>query len=180
MRCMRILSLKRGWCLDTDLCCKGSWDSHAYSNLLLDMAALNRRRACNTQGWFVFHVFFFPPFFFQAPPAHTDQGPSRHLSHISCRHFMSLVPINITAEWSSAWKSKSSIFYKQILIHYSYMNWYTLNWWEHHPNIQCPPPLTVTHGEFITDITLLVPIYLSIYLKSRDNKTKQRLRFNWV
>lgn len=54
-----VFFLWKGWCLVSELCCKGSWDSHAYSNPLLDMAALNRRRACSTQGWFVFHVFFF-------------------------------------------------------------------------------------------------------------------------
>lgn len=62
---------EKGWCLGTVLCCKGSWDSHAYSNPLLDMAALNRRRACSTQGWFVFHVFFF-----------SSSSSFKHLQHI--------------------------------------------------------------------------------------------------
>lgn len=96
-----IFFLWKGWCLDTvEMCCKGCWDRHAYSNPLLDMAALNRRRACSTQGWFVFHVFFFLSFsfFFQAPSAHTKQGPRRHLIPISCRPCTPLVRINIIAE----------------------------------------------------------------------------------
>lgn len=68
-----IFFLWKGWCLDTEQCCEGSWDHHAYSNPLLDMAALNRRRACSTQGWFVFHVFFSSPSSF------------KHLQHILIR-----------------------------------------------------------------------------------------------
>ena len=66
-----VFFLWKGWCLDSELCCKGSWDSHAYSNPLLDMAALNKRRACSTQGWFVFHVFFSP-----------SSSSFKHLQHI--------------------------------------------------------------------------------------------------
>lgn len=96
MRCMRILSLKRGWCLDTDLCCKGSWDSHAYSNLLLDMAALNRRRACNTQGWFVFHVFFFPP-----------PSSFKHLQHILIKALLGIY-LTLAVGTSCPWYPSTS------------------------------------------------------------------------
>ena len=58
MRCMCVLSVRTSVPGTQGLCCKACWDSHAYSNLLLDMAGLNMRGACCTQGLL---VSVFPP-----------------------------------------------------------------------------------------------------------------------